>query len=426
MLKKIIAFLILQFSICFAQAGGRVPPLLPEATLKVMAEEISGVKAKRTLEFLAQHHRMRGSRGYLAAAEYIAAQLRQYGLSEVAIEQIPADGKTFYGPQKARLAWDAEFAELWEVHKSENGWKDSRRLASREAMPIALAQDSESADVIAQLVDIGTGTDESDYTGKDVRGKIVLVSSQPGPVSEIAVEKYGAAGIVSYAQNQHTAWWGENENLVRWGHLESFSSPPTFAFMVSLKQARSFQSGKEALQAVFAEFSSGSDHVIYTDGSYGIPAIYLNDWPDRYIHTNFDTPANINPTKLKRAAFIGAASGYFLAGMATDNIPALWSIFQPQCLRRTAAMLERWEELSSDEAANLAEFHFRYEREVFNSIIRFSPIPDSILNEAETFWANLETLVGKPSRAEKYRRGDDWFWQYILPVIVSTFSRPSK
>jgi hypothetical protein len=217
MLKKIIAFLILQFSICFAQAGGRVPPLLPEATLKVMAEEISGVKAKRTLEFLAQHHRMRGSRGYLAAAEYIAAQLRQYGLSEVAIEQIPADGKTFYGPQKARLAWDAEFAELWEVHKSENGWTDSRRLASWEAMPIALAQDSESADVIAQLVDIGTGTDESDYTGKDVRGKIVLVSSQPGPVSEIAVEKYGAAGIVSYAQNQHTAWWGENENLVRWG-----------------------------------------------------------------------------------------------------------------------------------------------------------------------------------------------------------------
>jgi len=40
----------------------------------------------------------------------------------------------------------------------------------------------------------------------------------------------------------------------------------------------------------------------------------LNDWPDRYIHTNFDTAANIDPTKLKRAAFIGAASGYFFGG----------------------------------------------------------------------------------------------------------------
>ncbi len=47
--------------------------------------------------------------------------------------------------------------------------------------------------------------------------------------------------------------------------------------------------------------------------SFAIPAIYLNDWPDRYIHTNFDTAANIDPTKLKRVAFIGAASAYYLA-----------------------------------------------------------------------------------------------------------------
>jgi len=40
-----------------------------------------------------------------------------------------------------------------------------------------------------------------------------------------------------------------------------------------------------------------------------IPAIYLNDWPDRYIHTNFDTAANIDPTKLKRAAFMARLAG---------------------------------------------------------------------------------------------------------------------
>jgi len=26
----------------------------------------------------------------------------------------------------------------------------------------------------------------------------------------------------------------------------------------------------------------GSDHDVYQDSSFGIPAIYLNDWPDRY------------------------------------------------------------------------------------------------------------------------------------------------
>jgi hypothetical protein len=57
----------------------------------------------------------------------------------------------------------------------------------------------------------------------------------------------------------------------------------------------------------------GSDHDVYQDSSFGIPAIYMNDWPDRHIHTNFDIAANIDTTKLKRAAFVGAASGYFLA-----------------------------------------------------------------------------------------------------------------
>ncbi len=79
------------------------------------------------------------------------------------------------------------------------------------------------------------------------------------------------------------------------------------------------EGGKEALQADFADYSMGSDHDVYQEGSFRIPAIYLNDWPDRYIHTNGDVAANIDPTKLKRAAFIGAASGYFLAAMTTAS-----------------------------------------------------------------------------------------------------------
>jgi hypothetical protein len=73
------------------------------------------------------------------------------------------------------------------------------------------------------------------------------------------------------------------------------------------------EGGKEPLRAEYSAYTMGSDHDVYQDSSFGIPTIYLNDWPDRYIHTNFDSAANIDPTKLKRAAFIGAASGYFLA-----------------------------------------------------------------------------------------------------------------
>ena len=61
----------------------------------------------------------------------------------------------------------------------------------------------------ADLVDVGNGTAESDYGGKDVRGNILLAAAQPGAVQELAVEKFGAAGIISYALNQPQAWRGD-------------------------------------------------------------------------------------------------------------------------------------------------------------------------------------------------------------------------
>jgi hypothetical protein len=68
------------------------------------------------------------------------------------------------------------------------------------------------------------------------------------------------------------------------------------------------EGGKEPQLGDLDEFTMGSDHELYQEASWKIPAIYMNDWPDRYIHTNFDLPANSDPTKLQRAAFIGAAS----------------------------------------------------------------------------------------------------------------------
>jgi hypothetical protein len=485
-------------------------PLLPEPVVAALANELSGETAKRNLEGLARFHRQRGSEGFHAAAELVAERARAYGLSDVAILQFPADGKIFYGTQRSRPGWDAEEGELEEIcaavvgaqHGCAPGPHDEARettvkLASYAAMPIVLAEDSESSDVTADLVDVGEGTKGADYSGKNVKGKIVLVSAQPGAVQDLAIGKFGAAGIVSYAQNQKTAWSGEDENLIRWGHLETFSANKTFAFMVSLKTARGLrerlargetirlhavvkagqhasnyevvtatipgadpklkdekiafschldhqrpgandnasgcvtilevartlqklisegklprpartirffwppeiegtlallngkpelaqrikaavhmdmvgggpatkavfhvtrgpmslpsfvhdvawafaefvneqsykfaatgsadyplvasEGAKEPLRAEYSAYTMGSDHDVYQDSSFGIPAIYLNDWPDRYIHANFDSAANIDTTKLKRAAFIGAASSYFLAGLTTQN-----------------------------------------------------------------------------------------------------------
>lgn len=527
------------------------PPLLPEETIAALAGELSGETAKRNLEAIARYHRMRGSQQFRAAAEFVAARAREYGLEGVEILEFPADGKIFYGTQRSRPAWDAAFAELWEL-REENGQRvRAERLASFEAMPVTLAQDSESAAVIAELVDCGEGTREADYAGKDVRGKLCLVAAQPGAALPLAVEKFGAAGMISYALNQPQAWRGEDENLVRWGHLDSFRATKTFAFMVSLKRARALrqrlergeriwleakveasrhagfydvvtatipgadparrneeivfschldhqrpgandnasgcvtilevaralrklireqripppartlrfvwppeiegtlallnarpelaarfravihmdmvgggpttkavfhvtrspmslptfindvaeafagfvneqsyefaatgrasyplvapEGGKEPLQARLAEFSMGSDHQVYTDSSWSIPAIYLNDWPDRYIHTNFDSPANIDPTKLLRAGFLGAASGYFLARLGPQDEAAVLAVLASGRLRRLAETLQRSAALPPPEAEILKRQALEYEAELIRSLGRFLP-----------------------------------------------------
>ncbi|HEX4378824.1 MAG TPA: DUF4910 domain-containing protein, partial [Candidatus Acidoferrum sp.] len=451
------------------------------------------------------------------------------------ILQFPADGKIYYGTQRSRPPWDAEFAELWELVNNQ----PTIKISSYEAEPVALAEDSEAADVTATLIDVGNGTKESDYAGKNVKGQIVLVAAQPGAVQDIAVGKFGAVGIISYAQNQKTAWSGEDENLIRWGHLESFSPNKTFAFMFSLKTAREYQArlaagekiqlhavvkagqhpgftelvtatipgadpqlkneeiafschldhqrpgandnasgcvtilevartlqrlindgklerpartlrfiwppeiegtltllnakpefaqrikavihmdmvggnqntksvfhvtrgpmslpsfvhdvawafgnfvneqsynfaaglpaqyplvapegGKEPLLAVDAPYSMGSDHDVYEDSSFQIPAIYLNDWPDRYIHTNFDTAANIDPTKLKRAAFIGAASGYYLATMSAKNLPDLEAQIHHGANLWRDAMFPRENSLTADEISCMRTFEAQFQ-----------------------------------------------------------------
>ncbi len=552
-------------------------PLLNDQIVAALNAELSGEEAKRNLEYITRLHRMRGSADFRKAIEFITGRLKEYKLDDVEAFQIPADGKSMYGTQKSRFAWEAEFAELWELEKQGDTWKPKIRLADWESMPITLAEDSESGEVTAELVDVGSGTTDKDYENKDVRGKLILISSSPGAVAELAVGKYGAAGMISYTQNQRTAWWKEDQNLIRWGHLETFTKINTFCFMISLKQAGmlsqrlargekimmsakvkagkkvgnydfvtatirgshpelkaeeiaftchldhqrpgandnasgsmtileiarsmsklieegklarpartlrfiwspeiegtgailstrpayaknikavihmdmvgggqitksvfhvagapaslpsfvadigvtwgkflndqtdayaagynykyafvSNEGGKEPLQAVLGEFHMGSDHDVYSEGSFKIPCIYMHDWPDRYIHTNFDLPGNIDPTKLKRAGFIGGASGYLLATMNDGDVNAIWSVIRQQAFHRMAQAVAHGQSVDSGEAANILAHQLAYERGVFASLKGFAPVSSTLTKEAETFYSRLEEMAGKPKAA---------------------------
>jgi hypothetical protein len=167
------------------------------------------------------------------------------------------------------------------------------------------------------------------------------------------------------------------------------------------------EGGKEPLQAVFSAYTMGSDHDVYQDSSFGIPAIYLNDWPDRYIHTNFDSAASIDPTKLKRAAFIGAASGYFLArltsaDMPKDHLPALIGLVSEHRPARFGEWLHRCESVSAIDCGEMTRPFVSQEMAKVDSIQRFATVPPDWrqMEWAETTALEMHLPSGRAVRTE--------------------------
>jgi aminopeptidase YwaD len=238
-ISAIVAFLMaLPGPVAWAQH-----PFLSDAEWLALRHEASGTSPYENLRALTRLHRVPATAEFDQAANYMIDRAREYGLQEVHAEQFPIDGKIHYGLMRSHVGWNVESARLWQVQP------DRTLLGDWATDPIRLADYSHSADVEAPLVDIGSGMAEADYAGKDVRGKIVLADGVLSVVQRLAVEKFGAAGIVSDMQNQSTAWSGLDTTLVRWGHLDGFL-PKGFAFMVSLSTAADLRAQMAAGRSV--------------------------------------------------------------------------------------------------------------------------------------------------------------------------------
>ncbi len=212
-------------------------PFLDAHQWRALRDESSGAAPYENLRYLTGLHRVPATPEFDQAAQFVLQRAREYGLADAHSEQFPIDGAKQYGLMRSYLAWTVEEARLWEVHP------EHLLLGDWKTDPIRLADYSHSADVEAELVDVGNGASEADYSGKnkDVRGKIVLADGVLARVQELAIARYGAVGIVSDMPNQTTAWSGLDTTVVRWGHLNA-RQPSGFAFMVSRQTAEALRS----------------------------------------------------------------------------------------------------------------------------------------------------------------------------------------
>lgn len=225
MRKKLIALsFTLSFVICIlcaawpsrAQEQPNPKTLIPQSTLETIIAEVSGTLAYQHILELAGYEHDRLAEEYQSTyreAAYIEKMAKQYGLEEVHIERWKLPNKT----------WDGEVGELWMTSPNK------RLIISYRDIAACLATGSKSADVTAELIYVGRGDKESDYAGKDVAGKIVLGSGSAGAMSNLAVRRFNAAGVVSF--NNSTGKAVDRPDQIAW----TGAGNGTFAFILSLR-----------------------------------------------------------------------------------------------------------------------------------------------------------------------------------------------
>jgi len=552
-MRSLICFLIALTTLCaFAQQ-----PFLGVREWTALRDESSGAAPYENLRYLTGLHRVPATAAFDQAAQFMLQRAHEYGLADAHSEQFPIDGAKRYGLMRSYLAWTVEGARMWEIrpqHLLLGDWKTD---------PIHLADYSHSADVETELVDVGNGASEADYSGKDLHGKIVLADGVLARVQELAIAQHGAVGIVSDMPNHTTAWSGLDTTVVRWGHLDA-RQPSGFAFMVSRQTAEALRShlrsgehvilnahvkatvgpghwtvvtgtipgtdsaageivyschldherpgandngsgcvtilesarvlahlidsgqlprpkrtlrfvwgpeveGTMAFLATHPEikrrlranihmdmvggdpfknksvfhvtstpwslpsfvtdvgtvfldairtaaseyasgetpaetgivetraggqgtrneliadvtsYSSGSDHDDYDSSTIAVPSLYLRDWPDIYIHTDHDTLEQIDATKLRRVALLGAASGYVYASVTAQQLPTLLPFLTSKAEARLAQVFGAAQQLVDDpqlaagvawyEARNLVNQTLQRERATLHSVIEFT------------------------------------------------------
>lgn len=95
-------------------------------------------------------------------------------------------------------------------------------------------------------------------------------------------------------------------------------------------------------------YAEGSDHDDYDSSTIAVPSLYLRDWPDIYIHTDHDTLQQIDATKLRRVALLGAAAGFAFASLSGAQSAEVMPFLAARTQTRLARGFERAQSLLSD------------------------------------------------------------------------------
>jgi len=160
-----------------------------------ISREASGTMAKEHVAQISRYHRIQASPGFREAANWCKRTLRSYGLDARLLEY-PADGKTTYWTQLMYKEWSVNEAEL-RIVEPKTSAKLLARFSENKMSIIQRSSPTSPKGVEADLVMLENGEEPREYRRVNVRGKVVVTSGDVERVRSLAVDKYGAIGIVT-------------------------------------------------------------------------------------------------------------------------------------------------------------------------------------------------------------------------------------
>ncbi|MCO6452717.1 MAG: DUF4910 domain-containing protein [Caldilineales bacterium] len=144
------------------------------------------------------------------------------------------------------------------------------------------------------------------------------------------------------------------------------------AEMLDEQPSHSGHGGYALFRYASTPFSGGSDHLITSDPTVGIPTPMFIQWPDRFYHTTADTMEHVDAKSLWRAGTLAASYLYWLAGAQEEETRWLgWEMvsrysanFSRQLQDESTQLLEMGEEQVQANAWDQIQHRANYRRQL--------------------------------------------------------------
>ncbi len=198
---------------------------------------------------------------------------------------------------------------------------------------------------------------------------------------------------------------GNNAYLPAW---QADSLPPGVPFS---NPVFSRLGTREPFHARAVPYFDSTDHLVFNDSWVGVPGTSLTNWPDENIHSSADDLWQIDPTQLKRNAFVVAATTLWLANADDGQAPFLASFVAARAAERLGgdlATAQAWiaggkgtPEQRRRAAANLLDVALATEIAAVESVRAIAPqSPSDLLSAAVQDRAAMLRSIGERLRAQ--------------------------